>query len=259
MLNAIADYKAPILDNNKLDYRLVAVHIPAGAGHYNGKRCNVNLMASVMPYRSHFESVFSEAHELFDKSAVQLRTGERKGIDKSTIEPLGEIVISEYGEINESDINKFRFGEETQNIVLVGNSFGNCHHRTFAHLIHHNVTEVHIPQDCTRGFSREEYPEESELYEPDVFYEYMFKFSDNPKIDVTKSSAFQSYLSVIADRSDYQVFVPASELPHVQELNGEKPPLLVVFHRSWKEMIEFFKEKSQTQKVTESALIDSEN
>ena len=120
----------------------------------------------------------------------------------------------------------------------MGTYFGMCHLQAYKDLIDVGVKEIHMPQDCTNGFTRSCYPEHSEEA-PDLDFPGDFLFTINPFLDVTKELNFPKYVGAIRKFSDYRLFVPNQEEAVAASGNGDNP-LLVMFHSSWREMMEFF-------------------
>lgn len=257
MIDDIADYRTPIAEDGRLDLKLVVVHVPR-LRTYRSQEVDISAWGKAYwdPFQNHIHSCAEFAHQHFARETIGL---ERSKDDmpgapcrESAIGDLGKVFYSYGGAIRLKDREAAGFGRGLPGlelspipysyVVLTGVSFGNCHLSAFDSLIDYGALQVHVPQDCLDGFSRMWYPEESAANPPiPGIRDDQFPPSFNSSLDITKSGELPGYIkSISKKRGTYRVFVPKSSKPYASNTLDGSNQFMLVFHRSWQEMIEFF-------------------
>ena len=59
-------------------------------------------------------------------------------------------------------------------------------------------------------------------------------------LDVSSHRHFHEYVDALQRRDSYSLFVPGRNRPYAQEANDTTNSLLVVFHKSWVDMMDLF-------------------
>lgn len=199
----------------------------------------------------HKESLRSESRRLFNQHVEAIAEEAKLNFAYAPLElcehhlpplltSMAFTLNSTNGKLN-SAARRIVGGVKDVGIVLVGTYFGMCHLQAYKDLIDVGVQEIHIPQDCTNGFTKSCYPEHIEKA-ADLDFPGDFLFKVNPLLDVTKEMNFPRYVGAVRKCSAYRLFVPKRVEAFAASGNGSNP-LLVMFHSSWREMMDFFEER----------------
>ena len=227
-LSSLEDYKTLLTPDGKLNYKMLGIHLSR------------SFHGAYSDYHEHMALAAREAQQRFSQSTRELVGWDESDLQKtasSIFNGFAEKAFSLQGELNQVNplelINK--------NIILTGLYFGSCHANAFYDLLDMGASEIHIPQDCTNGFYFDDYPEKERDLPKAAGVERMFCYHQNPFLDVRKNRLLSRY-QPCRGLKRYQLFVPEQREPFLEHLKGEKPSL-VVFHRSWREMMDFFEER----------------
>jgi len=234
MIDSLAEYETPLTEDGRFDMRLIVTHMPYTIPpSWSGE-----VRRRVHPFQEHIRNAARDADEMFGYGSLDLRAEQYPGMP---VGDYGVSAVSDIGEISDEAWNRY-LESGTRNFVQVGLSFDACHGRTCRDLIERGAREIHIPLDCTNAHTIDDYPEMKDVIEVDPLIWPLLSFGSSGMLDPRKIKRIQGYAARAQKRSNHAVHILGDDMPLATSSANGSIPLLVVFYRTWSQMLGFLEE-----------------